>query len=478
MCLIKNGNNEENIQYLNANGVIDGLSHQYRTGFLNVDRNVPIYPSLHLIVNTVVDGNTIFTDQLKRQLVDMEESVLNYSVKDMDIDSIIFEIESYIRNAEKKPIIIIDGIEEMEPFVVNGRKLDVKESIEYVFLRLREIQRKTNAWIIIVCNLIWEDFSYFIKFSNIDLTDICSLIPDVAWELSINEGKIGNLYGQRKKSLLQDESGSSRTYLRLSFAENKLNRFFIWLLFEYNRSDNILIPTDFMGNHISMFDKNDSTRPRSSLHMIKHSYTTNSHWINTFTNQLGNQLEDRGKAVLHIPAKNKSVKDICSEIDSFIMREGTRPVVIIHGFEDIALPVVDGRVMDAEEGILDSVDLLDDYQRETKLWIIFTYSSKRENISEFEEIFGSKTYNAIASISGTVWKMSEISEECESFNELKERLLMKRGKDTPCIYLDLTCVKNKIGMDGGYLIFEYDLADDVILSVDYMEEFMEMQQYI
>lgn len=237
---------------------------------------------------------------------------------------------------------------------------------------------------------------------------------------------------------------------------------------------------DIVGNNTGFdsIDKNDSTRPCSSLHMIKHSYTTNSHWINTFTNQLGNQLSDRGEAVLHIPAKNKSVKDICSEIDSFIMREGTRPVVIIHGFEDIALPVVDGRVMDAEEGIVYAVDLLNDYQQETKLWIIFAYSPKNENISEFEEIFGSKTYNDMAAISGTVWKMSEISEECESFNKLKERLLMKRKKDTPCIYLDLTCVQSKIGMGGGYLIFEYDLADDIILPVDYMEEFMEMQQYI
>lgn len=180
----------------------------------------------------------IFMTYLEKKLTDMGESILHFEAKDMDIDEICSDIYSFIMRTGKKPIVIIDHIDSTIPSMHNGC---VKSDMDRNISKLRKFQLENDILIICTCCLKPEEFHrkycYAIEY-----------IVDIVWEFRVSGSKSDMLNDQQRKIMMQKEKDNSCIYFELLNLKNKID--FISYFFEYDPSQDTLIPIEFFENPI------------------------------------------------------------------------------------------------------------------------------------------------------------------------------------------------------------------------------------
>ena len=123
---------------------------------------------------------------------------------DITVDTVIDEVERYMKEMDVKPVVFIDYLQMLAPTLdENGRVMtDMRMNIESIMKKLQAFSRRYHLVIIMICALNRENYLNRISFSAFKESSMIEYGADVIWGMQpgvISEDRYNNITGKDKK---------------------------------------------------------------------------------------------------------------------------------------------------------------------------------------------------------------------------------------------------------------------------------------
>ena len=123
---------------------------------------------------------------------------------DITVDTVIDEVERYMKEMDVKPVVFIDYLQMLAPTLdENGRVMtDMRMNIESIMKKLQAFSRRYHLVIIMICALNRENYLNRISFSAFKESSMIEYCADVVWGMQpgvISEDRYNNITGKDKK---------------------------------------------------------------------------------------------------------------------------------------------------------------------------------------------------------------------------------------------------------------------------------------